>query len=94
MAYGTDIAKEFKARNNESFIGIVVGTVISTNPLSVSIYNGGAIFTGDNLYVCKGATERTTTIGSITYTGLLINDKVAVIATQDNQSLFVIDKLE
>jgi len=94
--WDTDLAKEFKNRNNESFIGVVVGTVENINPLTVSIYGGKALLTGDNLYVCKNATQYTMTVstgGTATHEGLSQGDKVAVIATEDNQKLFVIDKL-
>ncbi|WPC40618.1 DUF2577 family protein [Clostridium sp. JS66] len=104
MSYDTDLAKEMKGRDNESYIGVIVGIVAKENPLTISIYNGAGLFTGDNLYVCKSVTEYkipfslngyegATVTGTITHEGLKQGDRVAVIATEDNQKLFVIDKL-
>lgn len=99
----TKLSVEIKKRNNEKFIGIVVGTVVSINPLSISIYGGKSIFSGERLYVCKNATEYKIPFtlsspdgavsGTITHEGLREEDRVAVIATEDNQKLFIIDKL-
>lgn len=99
MGYDVELAKELKSRNNKNNIGIVVGTVAGVNPLKISIYGGEILLNEDNLYVCKNATEYTmkvttdTAIGVATHEGLKINDKVAVIATEDNQKFFVIDKI-
>ena len=57
------------------------------------------------IYKCKNATEYqipfsltgyegTTITGTITHEGLKVGDRVAAIATEDNQKLFIIDKLE
>lgn len=104
MAWDVDLAQELKNRNNESRVGIIVGTVVSINPLTISIYNGKGIFTGDNLYICKNASEYNMTVsivlgdntytGTVKHEGLKENDRVAVIATEDNQKLFAIDKLK
>lgn len=109
MSEYTKLAEEFKSRDNEDYIGIVVGTVESIIPLSVTISGGKAIFpevdaNGNKLlYVCKNATEYQIPFqlespnggvsGTITHEGLKQGDKVAVIATEDNQKLFVVDKL-
>lgn len=98
-----DVAKEIKKRNNETYIGAVVGTVEQINPLIISILNKQAIFSGNNLYVCKNVTEYQIPFslsspdgavsGTITHEGLKLGDKVTVIATEDNQKIFVIDKV-
>jgi len=103
MSQYTELAKEFKLRDNKDYIGTVVGIVESINPLTVSIYGGKALFTGDTLYVCKNATEYQipftltspdgTVSGTITHEGLKQRDKVAAISSEDNQKLFVFDKL-
>lgn len=53
MSVYTDIAKEFKARNNPSIDEPVIGTVISSSPLSISIYNGAITLNKDIIYVCE-----------------------------------------
>ena len=103
-SYDIELAKEFKGRDNESYIGVMVGIVENASPLTISIFDGAGIFTDENLYVCKNATEYripfslngyegATVSGTITHEGLKSGDRVAVIATEDNQKLFVIDKL-
>lgn len=94
------LAKQFKKRDNKECIGVIVGTVANTDPITVSIYGGAAVFSKDNLYVPKrlisGYKEEVkinNQQSTIEYTGLKTNDKVIIIATQDNQKIFVIDKL-
>ena len=97
------LAKEIKKRDNQEYIGVIVGIVVGVNPIKVSIYNGSAIFSGNNLYVCEkvnGYTEvvnmtidGTTQQATIEHEGVKAGDRVTCIATQDNQKLFVIDKL-
>ena len=105
MSYDIELANELKSRDNESPIGIITGIVTSISPLTISIYNGAALFSDENLYVCKNATEYqipftlngyngATITGTITHEGLKEGDRVAAIATEDNQKLFIIDKLE
>lgn len=99
MSYDVELARELKSRNNKDNIGIVVGIVAGVSPLKISIYGGEILLNEDSLYICKNATEYTmkvttdTEIGVATHEGLKINDKVAVIATEDNQKFFVIDKI-
>lgn len=103
MNWDVKLAKEFKKRDNKKAVGAITGVVIGINPLSVSIYDGNAIFTGDNLYVCEKADAYTETAditingtaqqATIEHKGLNAGDKVACIATEDNQNLFVIDKI-
>lgn len=104
MSWDVKLAKQFKKRDNEEYVGIIVGTVVGVNPLSVSIYNGAAIFSGDNLYICEkingykenvkiSINESEEQSAIITHEGLKEKDRVAVVATMDNQNLFVIDKI-
>lgn len=99
MSYDVELAKELKIRNNKDNIGIVVGIVIGVNPLKISIYGGEVLINEDSIYLCKNATEYTikvttaTETGIATHEGLKTNDKVAVIATEDNQKFFIIDKI-
>ncbi len=100
----TKLAGEIKKRDNESYFGVIVGTVKSINPLTISIYGGKAVFSGDRLYVCKNVTEyieevtvsvpeHGTCTGIVKHEGLKDNDRVTCIATEDNQKLFLVDKL-
>ncbi|MEY8001621.1 DUF2577 family protein [Clostridium sp. Mt-5] len=95
----TKIAAELKKRDNQDYIGAIIGTVVQESPLIISIYNGQGVFLGDKLYVCKNCTEYTMQVttsqgnGTAKHEGLKEGDKVACIATEDNQKLFVIDKL-
>lgn len=103
MSYDIDFAKEIRGRDNESYMGVIVGIVAKENPLIISIYNGKGLFTGDNLYICKSVTEYHIPFslscpdgqvtGTITHEGVKTGERVACIATEDNQKLFVIDKL-
>lgn len=97
------MAVEFKNRNNPKMIGHVIGTVVEVSPLKVSVLDGGAFFSGENLTIgdkLKGYEEPATiTIGDNTYTaiihhnGLQINNKLICQFTQNNQQLIVIDKV-
>lgn len=97
--YDKDLAKKLKERDNVDRIGPVVGTVVSENPLIIRIYDGDILATGNNLFVCRNATTYAMDVltqnetGTATHEGLKINDKVAVMATENNQKFFVIDKL-
>ncbi len=103
MKWDVALAKEIKKRDNLEHIGVIVGIVVGVNPLKISIYNGSAIFTGNNLYACEkvnGYTETvnltidgTTQQATIEHEGVKMGDRVACIVTEDNQNLFVIDKL-
>lgn len=94
------MAKQFKVRDNEEKVGAIVGIVEEMNPLTVSIYNGQGIFSGDKLYVTRECTEYTmqvtVTTGDGTYTGtakhagLKKGDRVACVATDNNQKLFLL----
>jgi hypothetical protein len=94
--YAIDLAKQLKSRNNTDKIGIIVGTVVSESPLTISILGGDVLVSGNNLYVCRNATTYTMAVspsGTATHEGLKANDQVALMATEDNQKFFVIDKL-
>jgi hypothetical protein len=92
----TELAKMFKVNENKEYIGIIVGTVVGVNPLKISIYGGQAFITEENMYICKNATEysmQVSTGGTVIHEGLKVNDRAAIIATEDNQKFFVIDKV-
>lgn len=97
------LAKEIKNRNNEKQIGHVVGTVVSINPLKVSVLGGQAFFSGNLLIVGNKLLEYTETVNitidgvtkqaTIEHDGLQLNDSVLCQFTQDNQKLIVLDKV-
>ncbi|MGE4272055.1 MAG: DUF2577 family protein [Desulfitobacterium sp.] len=97
--YDIELAKALKSRNNISKIGAIVGKVVGINPLKISILGGDVLLTGDSLHVCREATEYTMEVtttdgaGTAKHEGLKLNDRAALIATEDNQKFFVIDKL-
>lgn len=52
MAWQHELAREFKKRNNNSKLGALVGKVISTNPVRISLLNG-QIIAQNNIYICN-----------------------------------------
>lgn len=102
--WAVDLANEFKSRNNKEFIGAIVGNVLSINPLKIGIENNQIILDHSHFWVCgslkeyaKNATiteNNINTDATITYKNILsLNDKVLVIASEDNQTFFIVDKL-
>ena len=53
MSWDYDFAREFKKRDNQEIEGAVIGTVISVDPLSVSLFSGSVILNNRNSYVCS-----------------------------------------
>jgi hypothetical protein len=96
-------AMEFKNRENPDYVGTTIATVISVNPLTISIYDGAATFSGEDLIVSKECTEYTmqvtVNVGGGTYTGtakhegLKVGDSVIVSASENNQEYFLIGKV-
>lgn len=96
MSWHNEFAELFKENQNIEYIGIIVGTVVGIDPLKISIYGGQAFITEENMYICKNATEYNMTVstgGFVIHEGLKVGDKAAVVATEDNQKFFVIDKV-
>ncbi|MFR5264450.1 DUF2577 family protein [Clostridium sp.] len=52
MAWQHELAREFKKRNNNSKLGALVGKIISTNPVRISLLNGQVI-AQNNIYICN-----------------------------------------
>ncbi|MDF2612774.1 MAG: hypothetical protein K0S71_560 [Clostridia bacterium] len=75
MSWESDIAKEFKQRDNKKLIGACIGTVTSATPLKASILDGQIMLDSSNTYVSnslmtyernvKLTTETESTTGSI-----------------------------
>lgn len=49
MAWSEQLAAEFKRRNNPRIPQYLIGTVVSAQPLKVSVYDGSVILQGDQL---------------------------------------------
>lgn len=105
QSWAVDLAKELKARNNKEKFGAVVGNVLSVNPLKIGIENNQIILDDSHFYLSSSLVEnynREATITennnslntTIAYKNILKeNDKVLVIASEDNQNFFIVDKL-
>lgn len=53
MSWETELALEFKARNNPQKIGVVIGTVTSAEPFKASILDGQVVLDDSNTYICR-----------------------------------------
>lgn len=100
MSWDYDFAKEFKKRNNKEIDEAVVGTVISSSPLSISLFNGSVILNNNNSYVCSNLSILTGTCivdgktGTCTIDRSLKNgDKVLCIPSNSGNTYFIIDKV-
>ncbi|WP_105614366.1 DUF2577 domain-containing protein [Vallitalea okinawensis] len=98
-----ELAKLFKERENEPFMGVQIGSVLSTEPIKVSL--GDKILLGANhIMVCQHVLEYKRDFsssvddvdneGEITLKKLLsVGDRVALIPTSDQQSFVLVDKV-
>jgi len=99
-------AKHFKDRDNPDVNEAVIGTIISTNPISVSIYSGRIILNSNQCYVSESLKSITGTInlenvadhGALTtkFTitrELNIGDEVLCIPAARGQKYFIVDKV-
>lgn len=77
--WASKMADEFKKRNNKPTLGFITGTVVSKNPLKISVLSGQVIV--DNGYKFQNATFE-------------VGDNVVLIVSGDNQSFFVAGKCE
>lgn len=98
--YIKEMAKAFKDRNNPEQLGMVIGTVISTNPLKVSIYNGSAILSKENNNLWIGSLLQdpisaniNSENGTIKLNILNNGDHVACIPSADGQKFVIFDKV-
>ena len=96
MTWATDWKLELNKRNNKEKIGAVVGTVLDRDNLKVGILNNDIILTNNNYYTTKYFDDLLksfhTIDGNIVYE-VNKGDKVLVIATEDIQTYFIVDKL-
>ena len=105
MSWDVDFANMFKERDNKTSIGAILGTVISAEPLKISIFDGKGILTDEHCYICSILASNyfrkaDVVIDSdihdckVTYKDILTaGDKVLCLATTDGQTYFVIDKV-
>ena len=101
MTWDVDLAKEFKNRNNVTPTEPTTGKVDSINPLSVSIFDGGAVLTGSIIQVSKNLKKHTgtCTIGGTTGTceidlSLKVGDSVLCIPTNNGQRWYIAEVVE
>ena len=101
MSYDVELAKEFKTRNNVVPIEPTTGTVNSVLPLSVSIFNGEVVLTGDIVQVSKNLKKHTGTCTVNGYTGeckidlsLRVGDNVLCIPTSGGQKWYIAEVVE
>lgn len=106
MGYGSEIAKMFKDRENVMPVESVIGTVININPLTISIYEGAGILSGDIIYVCESlkGIEGNITLDNVADHGSIITnfkitrelkeqDRVMCIPTNGGSKYFIVDKV-
>ncbi len=92
------LAKEFKKRDNNFYIGVCVGEVANLTPITIRIYCLGYPLEFTEFYCTKGLVNDDTDV----VTGNLkvekypveIGDKVICVMANDNQGLYVLEKME
>jgi len=108
MNYAVKLAKELRNRDNQDIDEAIIGDIIETNPIKVSLFNGKAIFTdGINCYICESlkSISGSITIDSIPGLGSVTSkciisrelnkgDKVMCVPTANGQKYFIKDKVE
>lgn len=83
MSWENELAREFTKRDNKSPLGAVVGTVITVNPLRISILGGNIILNSDKLYMCSNVAN------------VILNDKdqVLCLPADGGRTFFIVDKV-
>lgn len=104
------LASQFKTRDNPNIETMqpMVGTVLSADPLQISIYNGEVVLTSDLCYVCSrlstsaqnakfvinSSSNNISGDGTITYKDILkAGDLVMCVPGDRGQKYFIVDKL-
>lgn len=106
MSYDVEMAKLFKERDNIDIDEAIIGKVISTTPLLISIYNGQINLNSNQCYICESLKNIYGTItldhipehGSITTKfaitrNLNPGDKVICVPTANGNKYFIVDKV-
>jgi len=108
MNYDVELGKLFKDRENQDVDEAIIGDIIKTNPITVSLFNGQAIYTdGVNCYVCESlksikgtiildniADHGTITTGFTITRDLNIGDEVVCIPTANGQKYIIVEKVD
>lgn len=100
MSWEHNFARELKKRDNQDIDEAIIGTVISANTLSISLFNGSVILNNSNSYVCSNLSilNGTCLVDGKTGTctidrSLKTGDKVLCIPSNSGQTYFIIDKV-
>lgn len=106
MSYDVEMAKLFKERENIDIDEVIEGTVLSTSPIKISIYNGHIILDSDQCYICESLKNMYGTItlynfpehGTVTtqFTiarNLKAGDRVMCAPTAKGNRYFIVDKV-
>lgn len=101
--WASELAGEFKARDNKKTLGAVIGKVTSVSPLTVSICNGSIVLSGSKIHTCSSLISRTLNVdynfnssgsGTITIKNVLKSgDNVLCLPADGGQSFFIVDKV-
>lgn len=100
------LTKQFRDRDNKEQVSATIGTIISVNPMSISLYNGKVILNNKQIIVCNSLLTINANIvlnnvaeyGTVTTECIITNtinngDKVLCLPTSDGQTFFILDKV-
>lgn len=101
MAWDVDLAKELKKRNNIDIDEPTTGTVISINPISISIFNNQFILTSNLINISNSLGIYTGTCMIDGKSGictidrsLKVGNKVLCVPTSKGQKWFIVEVIE
>lgn len=97
MGY-TELAKEFRKRDNNFQIGVCVGEVTSLAPVTIKIHCLGYPLEFTEFYSAKGLVNDDMDVVTgdlyVEKYPVKIGDKLICIMGNDNQGLYVLEKME
>jgi hypothetical protein len=85
MSWDVKFAKLLQERDNLRSIGVVLGTVLAESPLTVGILDNQVQLHTGNCFIMDSLALKSAEI--------VAGDKVLVIASEDNQTFFIVDKV-
>jgi hypothetical protein len=88
----TEFALNLKEFKNKSYIGAVIGEVKSVTPLQVSLGQGDILLDKEDFYVSE-TIQNLIDKEDTDIKKLKINDTVLVLAIENNQTFFIVDRL-
>lgn len=101
MAWDVDFAKELKKRNNVDIDESITGTVISTDPISIGIFNNQFILTSNLIHISNSLSILTGTcmvdgkLGTCEIDRTLkFGDKVLCVPTAKGQKWFIVEVVD